>query len=287
MVKQNKKTAGFTLLEIMISVTILAFISLFTSRMISQGVKAKGKIQADIDRTSALNAALSLISKDIEQAFNYRDVNVELHNAAQTERRSKVTGKLAGNNPAGTPGGVNPVTPGGTPALSPEAEEEFKLKEEIIYTQFMGEVDKLNFTSLNNFRPVKNLAQSEQSEIGYYLENCSSRIDKKKSSQCLWRRTSPIIDEDVTDGGNSSVLIENVKSLQFRYLGPGHEEEWVESWKSKEGEEITKNKFPTAVEVTLVILDTKFNPPREIAMTVVAPLRFPNNKKDEKSAVVN
>jgi type II secretion system protein J len=83
----HKNRAGFTLLEIMISVTILAFISLFTSRMISQGVKAKGKIQAAIDRTSALNATLSLISKDIEQAFNYRDVNVELYNAAQTERR--------------------------------------------------------------------------------------------------------------------------------------------------------------------------------------------------------
>lgn len=32
---------GFTLLEIVIAITILAFISLFTARMISQGVKAE------------------------------------------------------------------------------------------------------------------------------------------------------------------------------------------------------------------------------------------------------
>jgi hypothetical protein len=165
--------------------------------------------------------------------------------------------------------------------------EEFKLKEEKIYTHFLGESDKLNFTSLNNFRSAKNLAQSDQAEIGYYLESCSGRIDRKSSSQCLWRRTSAVIDEDVTEGGKKSVLIENVKSLQFRYLGLGHEEEWVDSWKTKEGEETMKNKFPTAVEVTLIILDTKFKPPREVAMTTVAQVRFPNNKKDEKSATVN
>lgn len=256
---------GFTLIEVIIAVTILSFISLFTARMIQQGVKAKGKIQTEIDRTSALNAALGLMNRDLQQAFNYRDVNIELYNAAQTARKEKV--------PEAQRATLNP--------------EEYKLKEVKIYTHFLGEKDRLDFTSLNNFRALKNLQQSDQAEIGYYLESCSGRIKKETSSQCLWRRVSPFIDEEIKDGGKATVLLENVKSLQFRYMGPGHEEEWIETWKSKDGEEIMKEKFPVAVEVTLIILDTKFKPAREVAMTVVAALHFPNNKVDEKSEVVN
>lgn len=278
-----KPISGFTLLEVIIAVTILAFISLFTSRMIQQGAKSKAKIQQEMDRANALHAALELMSRDIGLSFHYRDINVELYNAAQKERKKRAS--PAKKNPADT-GSPNPPTPP-PPPVDPNQPDPYKLKEEKIHTRFIGENEKLDFTTLNYFRSIKNMPVSDQAEVGYYIEKCSSRLNKEKTSNCLWRRISPYIDDDVKDGGSRAVLLENVKELTFRYIGPGHEEEWVESWRSIDGEEVMKNKFPYAVEITLTVYDTKFNPPKEVAMTVVAPLRFPNNKPDEKSNVVN
>jgi len=294
------RSKGFTLIEVIISITILAFISVFTGRMIQQGIKARRKIQTEMDRSSALRATLSLMVQDIHLAFNYRDIHTELYNAAQTERRNKaIEGKKPGqgNNP-GNPGSGNP-NPGNPPGtgnggatstLTPEEEKKYQTKEVVIVSNFIGERDKLSFTSLNNFRATQNIQQSDQAEIGYEIKNCSRRIgENTQTSECLWRRISSYIDDEVKEGGKESVLLENVKSVQFRYLGPGHLEKWAESWKSKGGEEVMKGNFPTAVEITLTIFDNNFKPPKELAMTVVAPVFFPNNKetKDEKGSIVH
>lgn len=280
--KALNKQAGFTLLEVVIAIAILSFISLFTARMIQQGIKARAKIQDQIDRTGALSTALQLMSRDIERAFHYHDFNVELYNAAQAARKKKAQPPTP-PNPPNPPNPPTPPPPDPNDPNNPDAaDDKFKLKEVKTYTRFMGEKEKLNFTSLNNSRSIKNMQQSDQAEIGYFLETCSGRVKKDKTSECLWRRMSPYIDSEITEGGNKTVILENVKSLQFRYLGPGHEEEWVESWKTEGAEEVMKDNFPYAVEITLTILDQRFSPAKEIPMTVVAALKFPNNKPDTK-----
>lgn len=283
-----KKNHGFTLLEVIIAIAILTFISLITAQMIQQGVRSKTKIQTEIDRKSTLQSAIRLMSEDIQKAFHYRDINVELHNAAQQSRRTQNTNPNNSNN--NNQNGQNnnpPLDPDEPDPNADPNDQRFQLKEVKVYSRFIGEKDRLDFTSLNNFRNTKNSKLSDQTEIGYYIDRCSSRIKKDITSDCLWRRVSPHIDEDVKEGGDAYVLIENVKSLEFRYLGEGSEQEWKETWMTEGGEEVTKDKFPFAVEITLIINDIKFSPPRELAMTVIAPLKFPNNKVDQKSNVVN
>jgi type II secretion system protein J len=282
---------GFTLIEVLIAITIVSFISLFTAQMISQGIKARRKIQEQLDRSSALQSVLNLMSKDIAQAFNYRDVNTEIFNEAQNLRREKAM-KAKGGQPAkdGQTGQVDPNQ--ATGQLTPEEEKKYQLKEVKLFSRFIGESDKLNFTTLNNMRLKENQEVSDQAEVGYDLSNCSKpkRKNSKESassSLCLFRRLSPFIDDKIKEGGNRSVLLENVKSLKFRYLGEGHLEIWNDSWSSVDGEEIMKNKFPLAIEITLTILDTHFTPPKDLALTVVAPLLFPSNKESDKSSVVN
>lgn len=278
---------GFTLIEVLIAITIVSFISLFTAQMISQGIKARRKIQEQLDRSSALQSVLNLMSKDIAQAFNYRDVNTEVFNEAQNIRREKALKAKSGQGQS-NPNDPNPATG----QLTPEEEKKYQLKEVKLFSRFIGESDKLNFTTLNNMRLKENQEVSDQAEVGYDLSNCSKpkRKNSKESassSLCLFRRLSPYIDDKIKEGGNRSVLLENVKSLKFRYLGEGHLEIWNDSWSSTDGEEIMKNKFPLAIEITLNILDTHFTPPKELALTIVAPLLFPSNKESDKSSVVN
>lgn len=267
------RSAGFTLIEVIIAITIMAFIALFSTRMIQQGIRSRAKFQAENDSRSGLYSALQLVTGDISRALNYRDINVELYNTAQKKRRET---KLGG--PPKTPQNGQPPPPPKT--LTPQEEEEYKLKEVVTYSRFIGESDSLNFTAISNNRPKANMPISDQVEIGYFLENCSGRLDKTRSSQCLWRRESRYIDDDVKEGGKKLVVLENVRSLKFRFLGPGHTEDWVDKWHTEQGEEVMKGNFPYAVEITLAVNDTRFNPPKELGMTVVAPILFPNEKKN-------
>ena len=104
-------------------------------------------------------------------------------------------------------------------------------------------------------------------EIGYYLEQCRTFASSKESSNCLWRRISSFADEDVERGGTARVLLENVKSLEFKFYN-SKLESWVQVWNSK-----TQQAFPEAVEV---ILETNRNK-RPLKLQSVVPIRHPNN----------
>jgi prepilin-type N-terminal cleavage/methylation domain-containing protein len=276
----NSHAKGFTLLEIIISVVLLSFISVFVAQSIQSGLKARAKIQKDIDRTVGLRESINIISRDIQLAFNYRDINIKLYNAAIKERCK--TPATVTPPPAG--GAAPPPVPPAPPAapaggLPPE---QCQQKTEKTYSMFIGESDKLDFTALSNVRTRRDDFTSDQAEVGYELKRCKARLTGADAGNCLWRRVSPVVDDDVTKGGTESVLIENVKSLTFRYLSSGTDGEWQKIWSSDGKSDTTKaGKFPLAVEVTLQIYDKQFTPPKEIGMTAVAPLRFPNNPEDE------
>ncbi len=281
--RHRTRSSGFTLLEVVIAVTLMAFLSYFTAQAIQRALKAKTKIQSDIDRNVALREALNFMVRDIQLAFNYRDVSIELFNAAQKQNVQAPRQTQTPNQ------GGAPQPPVETPrqrqqqaaAAAANAPEQ---KEDKLVTQFIGDEKKIDFASLSRIRSQQDEAVSNQSEVGYYLDDCTSRKDRKRRLKCLWRRSSPYIDEEPTEGGSAAVLLENVASLSFRYLGPEHEEEWVRAWRSDgQLEEVMKGQFPYAVEITLEVFDDRFKPPHTLAMTRTAEIRFPNDKKKEQS----
>jgi hypothetical protein len=140
----------------------------------------------------------------------------------------------------------------------------------------------LDFTTLSNVRMTEDSKVSSQAEIGYHLKPCRRRSTQGQSSQCLWRRVSNVIHEDITKSGEETVLLENVSDFKLRYLGVGHEEEWLDSWITTErGTEQSKGNFPYAVEVTIALKDPDTKD-KELRMTMVAAVRNPNNKKKEQ-----
>ena len=281
---------GFTLLEIIIAVTILAFLSIYTAESIQRATSSKRKIQGRIDSESEVRDALKIMGRDIRLAFNYRDINTKLHNDAQAARQKRDNKK---KNPTTANGQTNPGTTGTTTTnanantTTQQAPKTYELKKETIVTQFQGSAQALHFTSLSNIRRLKDAQTSDQAEIGYFLKSCRARLKKSDSSECLWRRVSQVIDEDVEKGGTETVLLENVESFKLRYIGPEREKEWVDLWKTGEGsDDLTKGVFPYAVEVSLKVKNKNKEKSRTVAMTMVAPLRFPNNEK-KKSSVGN
>ena len=254
--KNLSKKKGFTLIEVILAITILSTLSVLIATSLSRALKAKRKIQAEVEDVSSLRDAVKVIRADVYQAYNHYDFEKEIFDVAT--KPAAPTTAVAGGIPAQAPERK-------TPRIDPA-------------THFSGEAEKLGFVTLNNGRFLANEIQADFIEVGYALKPCRN-LTKETSSQCLYRRVQKLTDDDVTEGGTESVLLENVKQFKLRYIGEG-KKEWVDSWKTIGGQDdTTKNIFPDAVEVTLLIereLDTK---KREYSLDYVIPLHFPNNVK--------
>jgi prepilin-type N-terminal cleavage/methylation domain-containing protein len=273
---------GFTLIEVIVSMVILSFLSLFTVQSIQKALQTKSKVQKDIDKNSTLRDALRIMERDINMAFNYRDVNIELYNEAQKYRQQQA------QKQSGVPQGTQTGTPSPNQALTPAQQAanndptRFQLKTEKIFTQFLGEPQALSFTSLSNVRMMEDTPMSSQAEIGYSLKPCRRRSNQEQSSQCLWRRVDNYFHDDITRDGQETVLLENVKEFKLRYLGPGRDDEWVDTWMTNErGDDQTKGRFPYAVEITIEIKnDSSKAKDKSLRMTTVAEISNPNNPPD-------
>lgn len=259
-----RTSRGFTLIEVMITVAILSVMTLLSTQAIQQAIKAKVKIQDQIDDVSRMRDALRLIEADLNQAFHYRDLEKEI-----TTLVNKPTSN-AGTNAVGMAGTQNSVLQT-APTPLPEAPRVDPV------TQFIGNSDSMNFVTMNNARQVRNLRQADFVEVGYSLKNCKSYSGEQSSSQCLWRRSTPWVDDDVTKGGDEVVLLENVSEFKLRYMGLG-KEDMVSDWRSDQGGDAsTKNNYPAYVEVSLSVDRNTGGKKKHYSMQIVARVHFPNN----------
>jgi len=244
-----KSRHGFTLLELVIAIAIFAMLSAFVAQSIQNGVRAKQKVQAQIDEVSRMRDSLKLISKDINLAYHHLDWEKELQ--ALVKKKTQ--------NPQAT---AVPEPQPEAPRLDPT-------------THFVGDETSINFVTMNNARFQTDKKMADFVEVGYELKACQS-VDGKTSSQCLWRRQSGPVDLDVTKGGDQMVLLENVTELKFRYLGEG-KQDWVSDWNSTDqsNDALEKGRYPLAVEISLTV--QKSDKSKKHSMQVVANVHFPNN----------
>lgn len=262
----GKNAKGFTLIEVLIVVIIMAVLASLTAQTINRSTLIKVRLQRNIDQQSAVRNALNVMERDLSLAFHYRDPNTEAIN--QIRRRKKE--QLASGQAATTPGANQPPAEEQGPPEDPQDLEPIVHPE---VTLFQGNPDRVSFTALSNVQTSPDQGESDQMEVSYYTESCKSIADTQKSSTCILRRTHHILDGNLDEGGDPIVILENVVSLKLRYFGEG-KDDWVETWRSSEGaDDVTRGSFPLAVEVTI----EQESEGRKIVMTTVAQLRFPNN----------
>jgi prepilin-type N-terminal cleavage/methylation domain-containing protein len=260
-----KNQRGFTLIELMIALAILATLTVLTSQAISQAVKAKVKLQDQIDDISRMRDGVRLIERDINLAYHYRDVEKELNDLIKKK-----------NNP-----NPPPVIPGAPAQIDP-TEQQRQVPRQDPETHFVGTSDAINFVTMNNARMVRNVRQADFVEVGYALKDCR-RLRGEGSSKCVWRRSTPYVDLDVTKGGDEVVLMENVSEFKLRYIGKG-KQDWVSDWRTDaQGDGVTKGKFPQAVEVSVTVEKKTQGRAKKYSMQVIVPIHFPNNSEEAAS----
>lgn len=263
---QIKSKSGFTLIEVVLAVSILSTLSILIATSTSRALKAKKKIQMEVTDVSSLRDTMKVIRADIHQAYNHVDFEKEIN---ELVAKPKAGGSVA----AGANAGAQP----GVPARENKREDP--------RTDFFGAEDKLSFVTMNNGRMTANDLQADFVEVGYELRNCKNLSKQEQSSQCLFRRIQKVLDKDIEKGGLDTVILENVSEFKLRYLVEG-KEDWVKEWKSAgglsnaQGATTTgRSIYPDAVEVSLAIEREFEGKKKKYSLQYVIPLHFPNNIK--------
>lgn len=278
-----KNQRGFTLIEVMITIMILATLTVLTAQAINQAIKNKIKIQGQIDDVSRMRDTVRLMERDINLAYHYRDIEMELQQLIKKQGLTPQQIQQQQQQAAGfgaVPQAQNPAQQ----TLTGERREVPRVDPQ---THFVGNVESMNFVTMNNARTVIDTAQADFVEIGYSLKDCKGLGENTETSKCIWRRSTPFVDTDVTKGGNEVVLLEHVSEFKLRYIGKG-KQDWVNDWRTDDGGDgVTKGKFPTAVEVSVTVEKEENKKKKKYSMQVVVPIHFPNNPEEGTNANAN
>lgn len=194
---------GFTLMEVMVAVSITALMGTIVAMAFQTGFRAKEVIEEEAEHYRMVRVALNRMAREIGSAYvsdrydpkRYRDSN---------------------DRP----------------------------------TNFIGERDRLLFTTFAHQRLYTDSKESDQAVVEYFVE--SSTEKGARGRQDLKRRVNPNIGERMDRGGTTDVLFEGVKKLEFEYWD-SERKEWEDEWDTRRNER--KSFLPTRVRITLVAKD--------------------------------
>lgn len=109
--------------------------------------------------------------------------------------------------------------------------------------------DRLDFTAFAHLKILQDAKESDQAEISYFTEIKGSQIH-------LFRRESPLIDDDPQAGGKSYVLLENINKFNLTYndLKRG---QWTRDWDTRTI--YYRDRLPAQVEITIEYFNAQGN----------------------------
>lgn len=286
-----KNKNGFTLIEVMLVLAIMATLAVLATQSMQQAISSKNRLQTNLSEMSRVRDALKIIERDFNLAYHDTDLETEINRLIREKRRQQCTGTSHTTTTTNPFGGVPPPGGGRTPPSSTGkcppldangclgAEDPLcKARENRIApnTAFLGTESEVHFATLNTGRVTEASASADFIKVGYSLRACTLPGNPERRSQCLLRRSSPYVEGRIDRGGDEVILLEDVEEFSLRYFGPG-KQDWNDDWNSIQGDAVTKGKYPDLIEISLTAAKGEGERKRTISMQIVAQVRFSNN----------
>jgi len=106
---------------------------------------------------------------------------------------------------------------------------------------------RVDFTSFSHRRLYRNAHESDQNELSYFMTN----DPKQPSLKVLARREQRRVDDDFKKGGQSQILIENVRNFELSFFDP-LTSEWAPTWDSTQTS-AQPNRLPTQAKILVTV----------------------------------
>lgn len=239
-----KREHGFTLLELMIAIIILTFISMGVYKTTASSFSLRENLSRDSDFYNDIRVALDVVGRDISHMY--------------TPQSAAFPGTVGQTPPPPRQGEAAPQpTPNPTLLLSAAAGTLWTFWEPAINmsgvrpARFTGEATKITFVSNSNLRLFKDSPESDFLKVTYALEDDPNG---EKGSKALVRHTSTDVFTERDDPEQETVytMITRVKSLKFSFLD-AEKDQWDISphWDTADGN--YKDVFPGMIRLEVEV----------------------------------
>ena len=221
---------GFSILELLISVTLLGLVMSILYSAFFQISNYSLKVQSALDARQELRLLMKIVLDDLQKVRYLK----HFADSEQGENQQRETGLIADRN------------------LGPENPDTGQLEE----------VSSIDFHTAikSRFFPEENFRDPELHEVGYSLHE---NLDAKTWE--FMRREDFYIDTNLREGGKYNVLSEEVTKFELEFLesetalaGGGFREKWTKVWDSDERlcSDLDVNEnfcLPRAVRLTIAL----------------------------------
>jgi general secretion pathway protein J len=120
-----------------------------------------------------------------------------------------------------------------------------------------GSSTRVDFTSFSHRRLYRNAHESDQNELAYFL----TPDPKDQTRKVLARREQRRVDEDFKKGGQSQILIENVRKFELSFLDP-ITSEWAPTWDTTQSA-MQPNRLPSQAKIIVTVPNVQGRGPEQ------------------------
>ena len=228
----NKK--GMTLLEVIIALSLFAVIAVSLMKMTDTVLKYRKTITEKSKEIKLNRNFTQILRKDLKNIFFIEDLNSKMH-IAFIERKKNPAPRTANSNipNISSTRRIKAAETRDTTEYEQTQIAPYLANQIQITGGFYGEENSLKISTFSNTRLWSDDKTGEQNEVSYYIKTCQEKKNKKNSSECLWRSSSSLVDDnpEELDAQEELVLLERVKKFQISYFNM-FKEEWTSEWKT-------------------------------------------------------
>lgn len=234
---KRKSQSGFTLIELMIAMLILSFISMGIYNATTETFKRRDQTERDGDFYNSIRMALDVIGRDI----------IAIYTPQEKALPSGFGSGASGGS--GQPQSVAQPQDFGSPLPFWGAPIN---QHNVRPSRFQGEETKMSFVTSSHARIYRDTPESDFAKVTYTLEEPKAPEPGQKGKLLVKHEdTSNIFGEDERATNENEIkytLIDIVKSISFEYLD-GEKDTWSKRWDTEGMDH--KGKFPDIIKVTI------------------------------------
>lgn len=231
--KPRRSSSGFTLVEVLIAVSIMAAISVVVWASISNMFETRDFLEERYERFQMVRLSMNRMATEIGGAY------------------------LAGPAHGGEP------LPGEPEDLKQEDPEDARgarrdMREPVQFGM-IGRADRVDFTSLSHVRTLDGERASHHTEIGYFVRR--GFAEDGRPVQQLMRRHDTSLDDNIQRGGSVYLMIPEIESIKFEYWDAGEVQlgtskevaqgRWISEWDTTRRQ--FSGRLPPRVRITLTL----------------------------------